>query len=342
VTTAGKRAFATGGSGFIGGRLVRRLVSEGWSVRALARLPSSSAAVAETGAEPVTGDLENVDAMTRGATGCDVAFHAAAHLGEWGSRSEFERVNVEGTKNVLQASREAGVRRFVHVGTEAALLAGKPLVNVDESAPLRPDSKAAYAATKAKAEQAVRDANADGFETVVVRPRLVWGDGDTTILPNLVKAIEAGRFAWIGGGRHLTSTTHVDNAIEGLVLGAEKGQPGGVYFVTDGDPVVFREFITELVATQGVEAPDRNMPRGPARIAAAATEAIWTGLRLKSTPPVTRLAYWLSALETTIDISHARAELGYRPLRTIPDGMDELRAAARAGTPSPGSARAHA
>ena len=110
------------------------------------------------------------------------------------------------------------------------------------------------------AEQVVRDANSDGFETVVVRPRLVWGAGDTTILPALVSAVEKKRFSWIGGGGHRTSTTHVDNVIEGLMLGAERGRPGGVYFVTDGEPVVFREFVTELLGTQGVTPPERNTP----------------------------------------------------------------------------------
>jgi nucleoside-diphosphate-sugar epimerase len=299
-------------------------------VRALARSPASADKVRALGAEPVQGDLDDVAAMRAGAEGASLAFHAAAHLGEWGSREEFMRVNVEGTKNALRATRDAGVGRFVHVGTEAGLIAGQPLLNVDESAPLRPDSKALYCATKAMAEQAVRDANGDGFATVVVRPRLVWGHGDTTIMPGLMKAVEAGRFAWIGGGRHRTSTTHVDNVIHGLVLGAEKGSPGGVYFVTDGEPVVFRDFITELLGTQGVEMPDRNMPAGVAGAAAAASEGVWRALRLKSDPPVTRLAVWLSSQECTIDISHARSELGYEPQRTIPEGMDELREVAAA------------
>src|SRR5919199_2783833 len=300
---SGNAAFVTGGSGFIGRRLIERLASDGWTVRALARSPSSARKVEAAGAEPVEGDLEAADAMRAGAEGCDVAFHAAAQLGEWGSRDEFVRVNVDGTRRVLDACRGAGVRRFVHVGTEAALIAGEPLVNVDERAPLRPDSKAHYCATKAMAEQVVRDANADGFETVVVRPRLVWGRGDTTILPGLIGAIESGRFAWIGGGRHRTSTTHVDNTVHGLVLGAKKGKPGGVYFVTDGEPVVFRQFITELISTQGVEPPGRNMPAPVAGGAAAACEGIWRTLRLSGTPPVTRLAVWLSSQECTIDIS---------------------------------------
>lgn len=317
-------AFVTGGSGFIGGRLIGRLLADGWAVRALARSETSAAKVAALGAQPVRGDLDDPGSMRAGAGGAEYAFHAAAHLGEWGARAEFERANVSGTRNALEACRGAAVRRFVHVGTEAGLLAGQPLVNVNEDAPLRPDSKALYCATKAIAEQAVRSANGNGFETVVVRPRLVWGPGDNSILPGLANAVERGRFSWIGGGRHLTSTTHVDNTVEGLVLGATRGAPGGVYFVTDGEPVVFRDFVTRLLATRGVTPPGRNTPAPVARVAAAACEGAWRALRLKSTPPLTRLAFWLSALETTIDISRARSDLGYEPVRTIDDGLAEL------------------
>ena len=213
-------AFVTGGSGFIGGALVRRLVADGWTVRALARSDASADAVRERGAEPVRGELDDVASMAAGAAGCEVAFHCAAQLGDWGAREDFERGNVAGTRNALAAARQAGVRRFVHVGTEAALLAGEPLVEVDERAPLRFDSPALYSSTKARAEEAVIEANRDGLETVVVRPRFVWGRGDTTLLPAMAEMVRAGRFAWIGGGRHRTSTTHVDNAVEGLLLGA--------------------------------------------------------------------------------------------------------------------------
>ncbi|MBV9213674.1 MAG: NAD-dependent epimerase/dehydratase family protein, partial [Actinobacteria bacterium] len=243
-----------------------------------------------------------------------------------GAREDFERVNVEGTRNALAACRDAGVRRFVHVGTEAALLAGDPLVDVDETAPLRPDSPALYSSTKARAEQLVRDAAADGFETVAVRPRFVWGTGDTTLLPQLVDAVKRGRLAWIGGGRHRTSTTHVDNAVEGLILGAERGRSGDAYFVTDGDPVVFRDFVTRLLETQGVDAPDKTAPRAVVGALAATGETAWRVLPLPGAPPVTRFAYWVASQECTIDISKARSELGYEPVRSIDDGLAELRA----------------
>src|SRR6058998_1064409 len=262
------KAFVTGGSGFIGGRLIERLVREGWGVRALARSDAAAARVEELGAEAVRGDLENGAALRAGAHGCAYAFHAAAHLGADGDRTAFEHVNVRGTKNLLAACRDAEVRRFVHVGTEAALLAGEPLIEADERTPLRPDSPAPYSATKAKAEIAVLAASEEGvFETVSVRPRFVWGVGDTTLLPVIVEQVRAGRFAWIGGGRNRTSTTHVDNVIEGLLAGARRGRPGNAYFVLDdGGPVVFRDFLSDLLRTQGVEPPTRSVPTAVARL----------------------------------------------------------------------------
>ncbi len=318
-------AFVTGGSGFIGGRLIERLTAEGHGVRALARSDEAAAKVSARGAEPVRGDLGDVAAMQSGADGCEWAFHAAATLGDWGTRDEFERGNVEGTANALRASREAGVHRFVHVGTEAALLAGQPLVNVDETAPLRPDSPALYSSTKARAEQLVLAANGEEFETVVVRPRFVWGRGDTTLLPTMTELVRSGRFAWIGGGRHLTATTHVNNTVEGLVLGASRGVPGNAYFVTDGDPVVFREFVGELLATQGVDAPTRSIPSPLAHALAVGGEAAWRALPLPGRPPLTRFAYWVSSQECTIKIDKARAELGYEPVFSRADGLAELR-----------------
>src|SRR5215210_6243997 len=188
-----RTAFVTGGSGFIGGRLVERLVAEGVGVRALARSERSADAVRALGAEPVMGDIASADSVRAGAAGCEWAFHAAAYVGEWGTRADFVRGNVQGTVNALAGCAAAGVERFVHVGTEAALLAGQPLVWADETAPLRPDSPALYSSTKARAEQAVRDANSDTFETVVVRPRFVWGVGDTSVLPALKEGVERGR-----------------------------------------------------------------------------------------------------------------------------------------------------
>ena len=318
------RAFVTGGSGFIGGRLIERLRAEGHEVQALARSDAAAERIRARGGTPVSGDLADVAAIRAGAADCDWAFHAAATLGDWGKLEDFEQGNVVGTGNVLHACAEAGVRRFVHVGTEAALMAGQPLVQVDETAPLRPDSPALYSSTKAKAEQLVLQASREDFQTVVVRPRFVWGQGDTTLLPTMVELVKSGRFAWIDGGNHLTATTHVENTVEGLLLGATRGKPGQVYFVTDGEPVVFREFVSELLRTQGVEAPSRSIPRRLAGGLAAGGETAWRLLRLPGRPPLTRFAYWVSSQECTIRIDKARSELGYAPVKSHAAGLAEL------------------
>jgi nucleoside-diphosphate-sugar epimerase len=326
MTEVPATAFVTGGSGFIGGALIRRLVAEGCAVKALARSQTSAAAVEALGAEPVAGDLSDTGAIEAGAAGCEAAFHLAAHLGAWGRREDFMRDNVDGTTNALGGTRAAGVLRFVHCGTEAALIAGDPLVEVDETTPLRPDSKALYPATKALAEMAVREASGDGFQAVVLRPRFVWGAGDTTLLPGILELVEKGRFAWIGGGLQLTDTTHVDNVVEGLLLAAEKGRAGEAYFVTDGDRVVFREFVSALIESQGVEPPTRTLPPAVAGPVAVASETVWRLFRLGGEPPATRFAVWLSSQECTIDISKARRELGYEPIKDRETGLAELSA----------------
>ena len=322
-------AFVTGGSGFVGGRLIERLRADGWDVRALARSDAAAERVRSLGAGPASGDLDDLGALRAGADGVDVVIHCAAKADDWGDPDEFERINVRGTENVLRAAREAGARRVVHVSTEAALMAGQPLVRVNEDTPLRPDSAALYPATKARAEQAVRAANAD-LETVIIRPRFVWGRGDTTLLPVLVDLVKSGRFRWIGGGTHLTDITHVDNTVEGLRLGATKAPPGGVYFVTDGEPVVFKEFVGAMIETQGVKAPDKSIGVGLAKTAASATEGAWRLLRRPGRPPLTRFAVWASGMECTIDISRARRDLGYAPVKEREAGLAELSQDAKA------------
>jgi nucleoside-diphosphate-sugar epimerase len=141
----------------------------------------------------------------------------------------------------------------------------------------------------------------------------------------MIEMVRAGRFAWIGGGEHRTSTTHVDNVVEGLVLAADHATPGRPYFVTDGDPVVFREFVTALLATQGIDAPTRSVPASVARAVAATSERLWRTLPLPGDPPLTRFVVWVSSLDTVLDDSRARADFGYAPVVSHEAGLAELR-----------------
>ncbi len=322
-------AFVTGGSGFIGRALLRRLIADGWEVRALARSDRAADTVRELGAEPVPGDLSDPEKIAAGAAGTQIAFHLAAHLGQWGPWEEFEQGTVVGTANALEGARAAGVERFVHVGTEAALMAGQPLVNADETTPLQPDSAAYYPRSKARAEALAREANDDdGMQTVVIRPRFVWGPDDTSLMPNILGMMKSGKWAWVGGGHAMTSTSHIDNVVEGMLAGAANGRGGEAYFVLDDGVVQFRDFLTRMVATQGVEAPDRSVPLGVAKPLAAVSETVWRALRLGGEPPITRFAVWVSAQECTLSDAKARREIGYRPVISREDGLAQMAAAA--------------
>jgi nucleoside-diphosphate-sugar epimerase len=321
------KAFVTGGSGYVGRNLLRHLRARGDEARALARSGATVATVLALGARAVEGDLDAVDAMRRGMAGCDVVFHAAALAAEWGPREDFQRCNVDGTAHALAAAREAGVPCFVHVGTEAALCDGTPLLDVDESRELPEHPLARYPRSKNAAERLVRAANAPGFRTVVVRPRLIWGNDDTSVLAALAAAVRAGRFMWIDGGDYPTSTCHVDNVCEALLLAAERGRGGEAYFATDGEPVQLRGFVTRMLASRGVDPGDKSVPRALALALAYVAEFAWEILGwvgIHSEPPVTRMAVHLFGEPVTVSDARARRELGYRGRVTREQGLASL------------------
>ncbi|MEK6805602.1 MAG: NAD-dependent epimerase/dehydratase family protein [Pseudomonadota bacterium] len=318
--------FITGGSGFVGRHLIKTLIARGESVRALARSESSQAIVRKLGATVVAGDLDSIEAMMQGMNGCDFVVHAAAEVQEWGPRDRYQRVNVDGTRNVIDAARRAKVKRLVHIGTEAPFARGKPIVNIDESVPLPETPLPRYPATKAAAEKLVRAANGGGLETVVVRPRLIWGPDDTSILPQLVAAVKDGRFMWINGGRALTSTCHVANVCAGAISAAYRGKAGEAYFLTDGAPVSVREFLTAYIKSGGVDPPDKSLPYGLVWVFASIAEFLWDRL-LPGKPPVTRMAIALIGREVTVNDAKARREMAYDNVISRADGLKALLAA---------------
>src|SRR5215510_4977946 len=318
--------FVTGGSGFLGRALIAALRERGHAVRALARSDVAADAVRGAGAEPVPGDLDDERALREGMAGCEAVFHAAAKVELWGRREDFLRITVGGTERVIAAARAAGVPRLVHVSTEAVLAGGAPIVDADERRPLPERPLGLYPLSKARAETLAQAANGAGLTTVVIRPRFIWGRGDTVLLPGLIAAMKSGAWFWFGGGRHRSSTCHVRNVCAGAMLAAEKGRGGEIYFLTDGEPVEFRDFVTRLVRTQGVEPPAREVPLWVGDALAAAGELVWGALRLSGQPPLVRTAMNLFFREVTVSDAKARSELGYRPLVSIEDGLAELAA----------------
>lgn len=316
-----QRAFVTGGSGFVGRNLIEALRSQGIEVRALARSDKAAEAVSALGAEAVRGDLDSTDVMIEGMRGCDVVFHAAAIVTLWGDPAVFHQVNVEGTQHVIDAAKTAEVPRLVHVSTEALLAGGKPIVDADETWPYPEKPVGLYPLTKGLAEQRVIAANGPDLTTVAIRPPLIWGRGDTSVLPQIAEAVKRGQWMWFDGGHYLHTTTNIENVIEGLLLAAEKGRGGEVYFITDGEPADFRNFMTTMLATRGVEPTSKSVPWWLANLIAIAGEGAWRTFRLKGAPPLPRSLLFLMGQKLTVNDSKARRELGYQGKVTREEGL---------------------
>lgn len=315
--------FLTGGSGFVGGALISAW-RDRHRLRTMSRSAESDRKISALGVDPIRCALENVRAEH--LAGCEAVVHAAAYVGEWGPPELYWQANVEGTRRLLDAARSAGVRRFVHVGTEAALFHGQPMIDVDENYPLALDSPFPYSRTKAHAEKLVREADDPeaGFETIVIRPRMIWGPGDETILGALRDMTDRGRFSWLDDGRARTSSTHVANLCHALEQALTGGRRGSAYFVLDDGVRTLREFLTDYAATAGIELPDKSMPGGLARGLAALVEPVWRTMRLKSAPPITRFAAAIMSRDCVLRDDLARNELGYTPVISVEEGLREL------------------
>ncbi|CAN92313.1 NAD-dependent epimerase/dehydratase [Sorangium cellulosum So ce56] len=318
--------FVTGGSGFVGRAIVRALIAREYRVRALARSAASAAKLAALGAEPVRGDLHDAAALTEGCTGAAVVVHAAASLTSalrWG---EHARTNVEGTGGLLAAARAAGVRRFIYLGAASVVIEGsRPSEGDEDGLPPRVDRSLPYSATKALAEAMVLEADSPAMRTVSLRPPMIWGP-DAQTLDIIAEAFRAGRFAYVGGGKHLYSVAHVDNVAEAVSCAVRSDVGGRAYFVTDDEVTPMRTFLTELMATRGVDAKAWSVPFPLAVLFGWLLTNLFGWFAPRRRPPLTLEDVRL--LGQTLHLSSARAkkEIGYRAVRSRAEGLAALRA----------------
>jgi len=288
----------------------------------MSRSEQSDEVLHALGATPVRCELGSV--KPEHLAGCEAIIHCAAFVKQWGTREEFWKTTVDGTAQILNAAKKADASRFINIGTEAVLFYGQHMHNLDEKMPYPERTPFLYPETKAAAEKLVLVANTPDFTTISIRPRFVWGPGDTTILPVVKNAIERGMYMWIDQGRAQIVTTHINNVVHAVTLALTRGRGGQAYFVTDDSPTTVRQFLTALLKTHGVTAPNTSIPSSLARTLGIGIEAIWKILQLKSDPPLTHFAAAMASSDCTIRIDKARAELGYTPIITIEQGLAEL------------------
>lgn len=304
---------------------MRHLIGSGHAVSAMSRSEKSDIAIRAAGATPVRCDLETVAAdHIRGA---DIIIHAAAFVEQWGPKDAWFKSNVLGTQALLDAAKNAGVKRFIHIGSEAALCHGQHLRGVDETYPLAPNSPYPYCATKAQAEARVSAANGQEIETIVLRPRFIWGPGDTTLLPTIEAMARSGGWTWLDHGRARTSTTHIENLVHAIELALTAGKPGEAYFILDDGERTLREIISGLAASQGIKLPDKSMPSFTADMVGGLCEFAWRTFGIKGDPPLTRHAAMVMSRDCVLKGDKARAGLGYAPVISVGDGLDELKTA---------------
>ena len=318
----------TGGSGFLGSAIVRGLLARGGAVRSLARRPAP--ALEALGVETVRGDVADAGAVSRAVAGCDLVFHVAAKAGMWGPYAAYAASNVEGTRHVLDACRRSGVARLVYTSTPSVVHRGTDIEGGDERLPYATHFDSPYPATKAAAERMVLAANDATLATVALRPHLLWGPGDTQLVPRILERARRGRLRLVDGGQAVVDATYVDNAADAHLLAADRLHPGSpvagrAYFIAQGEPQPLRELLGRILAAAGFPPVTASVPFVLAYAAGAAAEAVWRVARREEEPPMTRFLARQLATSHWFDLSAARRDLGYEPRVSLDDGMARLR-----------------
>lgn len=346
----GRRCLVTGGAGYVGRALVKRLSAAGCSVRSFDVLPHRHDAngVANADIETRVGDLRDPDAVRAACAGIDTVFHTAALINTLSIYRPAERalvfgVNVEGTRNVLRAAAEAGVSAFVHTSSfNVALSAKAGDMAQDESAPYVADAKDLYTLSKIEAERAALaadDAHAvapGGMRVCALRPGGIWGsDTGSMMIRSFVEQLAAGKFkVLVGDPAALTDNTHVENLVDAELLAAQALREcpqtvgGRAYNISDGEPMNGMAWFRPLVEGLGHAYPQRWLPMWLIRGVAWAAESAH---RLGAPQPLLTIRGVNNLAESSrLSIERARRELGYAPRYTQANGMALLLPAARA------------
>jgi len=317
------RAVVTGGGGFVGTALCERLRAAGHDVIAVGRRPNPRAV--GLGIRSEVCDLTAADARSRLAeiaTAADCVFHTAAHVKMWGPRETFVRGNAVATDTVIAACRAARVGRLVFTSSPSVVAADHDLRGVDETQPYPSTYRALYPETKAAAERAVLAAHGSDLKTIALRPHLIFGPGDTNLVPTILARARAGRLVQVGAGRNLVDLTFIDDCVSAHVGAAEalatRPSAGGrAYFISQGAPVPLWDWINRVLAFHDLPPVRRRMSLTTALTLATVAETIWKTLGLRSDPPLTRFLAEEMATDHWFDITAARRELGYEPSCTV-------------------------
>jgi nucleoside-diphosphate-sugar epimerase len=314
------RVLVTGATSLIGRGVVTRLQDRGDVVTVFQRRPSG------LGTAEHLGDIADPSAVAAAMAGNEAVVHLAGRVAVTGPWSQFEETNIVGTHNVIDAARESGVSRFVHVSSPSVAHGGQSLVGASAGAADPDKTRGHYATSKAQAELMALAADTPDLAVVAIRPHLVWGPGDTQLVARIVSRARAGRLAIVGSGAALIDTTYVDNAADALVAALDRAPElgGRALVVSNGQPRPVRELVNRIVIAAGVEPPRIKVPYRMARTGGLVVERIWERQGRKDDPPMTSFlaeqlgtAHWFDQRET-------RRTLRWEPAVSLAEGFRRL------------------
>jgi len=316
------RVLVTGATSLVGRTIVDLLVRRGDEVSVFQRNPSGLVV------EEYLGDISDRGAVRDAVAGADAVVHVAAKVSVNGPWKQFEQINVQGTRNVVDAAVGSGVARFVQVSSPSVANSGRALVGVGAEPADPVATRGHYAASKAQAEVIALTANSADLSVVAVRPHLIWGPGDEQLVGRIVARARSGRLAIIGSGAALIDTIYVDNAADAIVAALDRAPAvaGRAFVVTNGQPRPVGEMVRRIVMAAGLEPPRVKVPYQVARIGGGVAEKVWEIRPGDDEPPMTSFlaeqlgtAHWFDQREVT-------KALDWSPSVSLAEGFDRLRA----------------
>ncbi len=318
-----RRVLVTGGGGFLGSAVIKKLIERGDFIRSFSR--GFYPELEQSGVEQHQGDIADYNSVEKACEGMDVVFHIAAKAGVWGDYSDYYNANVKGTENVANACIKKNVKALIHTSTPSVILNGSDLEGVDESYPYPDHYHSAYSKTKALAEKSVIKVSSEGLNAVILRPHIIWGPGDTHLVPRVLK--RGKRIVRVGNGKNLVDTIYIDNAADAHVLAADRIEndtslSGKIYFICQNEPVRLWDLIGYILEWSGNRPISRSVSHRSAEIISRLLETIHKVLKRKGEPYLTR--YIVNELATShwFDVSAAEKDLGFVPKVSVDEGLN--------------------
>lgn len=320
-----QKILVTGGGGFLGQAMVRRLVDRGDHVRSLAR--NFYPILADLGVEQIQADLSDAQAVKKACQDRNLVFHTAAKPPPWGKYEDYYRTNVVGTQNIIDGCLDCNVSRLIYTSTPSVVFDGRDMEGADESVPYPAKFNAFYPRTKALAEQRIVRAAGEHLRTVALRPHQIWGPGDPHFVPRLIA--RAAKLKRIGNGKNLVDTTYIDNAAAAHILAADRladnrAISGKIYFISQAEPIPVWDMINAILNAAGLEPVSGSISYRTAWLMGAVFEFVYRVFHIPSEPMMTRFLADALAKSHWFDITAAKRDLGYLPAVSTQEGLRRL------------------